>query len=190
MLKNSTTSGWQSKRDNWMDQRFPETRQVTLDLKRVFVFPTSSSAALLLAIIVLFLMGINFQNSLIYALSFWLLALIIVSIFFTYRNLSGLTVRAVQSSPCFAGEKAVFELEVSCPEEQKKSAIVLGWKDQDLATINLQEHHNVHIKLSHGTTQRGRFKPDRLNIFTRYPIGLVLGWSCATLDMTSQAQGR
>jgi len=175
----------QKKLPQWMEKRFPESRQITLDLKRIFVFPTITSAALLLAIILLFLMGVNFQNTLIYALSFWLLALIVISIFMTYRNLSGLTVRTVQSSPCFAGEKAVFELEVSCPEDQKKSAIYLGWKDQDVATVNLQDHHNVHIKLSHSTTRRGRFKPEKLSIFTRYPLGLILGWSYASLNMHS-----
>ncbi len=143
------------------------------------------SAALLLAVLVLSIMAINFQNSLIYALSFWLLALIVVSIFFTYRNLSGLTVRAIQSSSCFVGEKAVFELELSCPENQKKSAISLGWKYEDVTNVNLQNHHNVHIKLSHSTSQRGRFKPERLSIFTVYPIGLVVAWSYAALDMQS-----
>lgn len=169
----------------WMEKRFPETRQITLDLRRIFVFPTGASGALLIAIVLLFLMGVNFQNTLIYALSFWLLALIIISIFFTYRNLSGLTVRAVQVSPCFAGEKAVFELEVSCPKQQKKSAIFVGWKNEDVATVNLHDHHTVHIKLSHSTYSRGRFKPNKLNIFTSYPLGLVKGWSYALLNMNS-----
>lgn len=168
-----------------MENRFPEAKQVTLNIRRVFVIPTKTSLALLVAILVLFLMAVNFQNSLIYALSFWLLALILITIFFTYRNLAGVTVRAIQSNACFAGEKAVFELEVSCPENQKKAAISLGWKHQDLAMLNLQTHHNVHIKLSHGTKMRGKFKPEKLNIFTTYPIGLVVAWSYAALDMES-----
>ena len=177
------SDSWRAKRDIWLEERFPETRQITLGLKRIFVIPTATSVALLLTIIVLFLLAINFQNSLLYGLSFWLLALIVVTIFFTYRNLSGLTVKAIQSTPCFAGEKAVFELEVSCPEKQKKSAVSLGWKDEDVATVNLQKHHNVHIKLSHSTSKRGLFKPDRLNIFTVYPIGTIVAWSYAALDM-------
>lgn len=169
--------------DTWLKERFPETRQITLGIKRIFVIPTATSAALLLTVLVLSLMAINFQNSLLYGLSFWLLALIVVTIFFTYRNLSGLTIKAIQSSPCFAGEKAVFELQVSCPETQKKSAISVGWKDEDAATLNLQKHHSVQIKLSHGTRHRGLFKPGRLGIFTVYPIGLIVAWSYAALDM-------
>ena len=172
-------------KESWLEERFPEMREITLGIRRIFVIPTKTSLALSMALVLLLLMAINFQNSLIYGLAFWLLALIVITIFFTYRNLSDVTVRAIQSSPCFAGEKAVFELEVCCPDNQKKSAISIGWKHQDLAVVNLQEHHSVHIKLSHSTRKRGKFKPERLNIFTTYPIGLVVAWSYATLDMHS-----
>jgi uncharacterized protein (DUF58 family) len=171
--------------DKWLDERFPESKQVTLGIKRIFIIPTLISGSLFIAICVLLLMAINFQNSLIYGIAFWLLALIVISIFFTYRNLSGVTFKAVQSNPCFAGEKAVFELEVSCPENQKKSAISIGWKYQDLAKVVLQDHHTVNIKLSHETKKRGIFKPNKLSIFTVYPIGLVVAWSYAVLDMQS-----
>jgi uncharacterized protein (DUF58 family) len=171
--------------DKWLDECFPESSQITLGIKRIFIIPTLISGALFIALGILLLMAINFQNSLIYGLAFWLLALIVISIFFTYRNLSGVTFKAVQSSPCFAGEKAVFELEVSCPENQKKSAISVAWKHQDLAKVDLQDHHTTRIKLSHETKQRGVFKPDKLSIFTVYPIGLVVAWSYAVLDMQS-----
>lgn len=184
-MQNILKKSWKSKTNDWIEERFPESRQVTLNLKRIFVFPTASSLALLIAIILLFVMGVNFQNSLAYGLCFWLLALIVISIFFTYRNLSNVTVKAVQSQNCFAGEKAVFELNLSCPAEQKKTAIHIGWKDQDVALINLNDKHSASIKLSHATTTRGRFKPERLSIFTRYPLGLVIAWSYAQLDMQS-----
>lgn len=171
--------------DKWLDERFPESAQITLGIKRIFIIPTLISGSLFIALGILLLMAINFQNSLIYGLAFWLLALIVISIFFTYRNLSGVTFKAVQSMSCFAGEKAVFELEVSCPENQKKSAISIGWKHQDLAKVDLIDHHTTRIKLSHETKQRGVFKPDKLSIFTVYPIGLVVAWSYAVLDMQS-----
>ncbi len=171
--------------ENWLKERFPESREITLGIRRIFIIPTRSSLAMLFAIAILLLMAINFQNALIYGLAFWLLALIAISILFTYRNLSGVSIRAIQANACFAGEKAVFELEVSCPKDQKKSAINLAWKHQDLATVDLDKHNTSTVKLSHETTKRGIFKPDRINVFTTYPIGLVISWSYAVLDMQS-----
>jgi uncharacterized protein (DUF58 family) len=178
-------SRWKTRLNLWLEKRFPDTREITLDINRIFIIPTMISAALLVAVLVLSLIAINFQNSLIYGLSFWLLSMIVMAIFYTYRNLSALSIRAIQSSPCFLGEKAVFELEISCPENQKKSAITIGWKYEDMAIVDLQQHHSVHIKLSHSTKQRGRFKPERLSIFSVYPIGLVVAWSYAALNMHS-----
>lgn len=174
-----------SLREKWLQERFPEVKEITLGLKRIFVIPTVTSVALLLTVFVLLLMAINFQNSLIYGLAFWLLALIVIGIFFTYRNLSEVTVRAVQARSCFAGEKAVFELEISCPKGRKKSAISIGWKFQDFAIVDLHGQHNIQIKLSHDTNKRGMLKPERLSIFSTYPIGLVVAWSYATLNMQS-----
>ena len=176
---------WNFALNAWLSKRFPDTREITLDIQRIFVIPTRLSAALLFAVLVLGLMAINFQNSLIYGLSFWLLALIVIAIFFTYRNLAGLTIRAIQSQPCFAGEKAVFELEVRCPDNQTKTAISIGWPFQDVETVTLRHQHSVHIKLSHSTRQRGRFKAPRLTLFTVYPIGLVVAWSYAALNLES-----
>ena len=186
---------WRELKNDWLEDRFPNTRQITLNLNKIFIVPTVTSLALLATILLLFLMAINFQNALIYGLSFWLLALLVITIFFTYRNLSGLTIKSIQSSTCFVGEKAVFELEVSSSEGHKKSAIFLGWKDQDLVEVNLVESNGIRIgqgfnasetiKLSHATQQRGLFKPERVNIFTRYPIGLIISWSYAALDMSS-----
>ena len=113
------------------------------------------------------------------------MALIIIAINFTYANLSNLTIKAVQTQHCFAGEKAIFELHLSCAKNQKKSAIHIGWKDQDLVLVDLNESHFANVKLSYKTQKRGRFKPERLNIFTRYPLGLIVAWSYAQLDMHS-----
>ena len=181
----SLKKNWKSKTDQWIDERFPKSRQVTLNLKRIFVFPSLSSLALLLTIMLLFVMGVNFQNSLAYGLCFWLLALIVISIFFTYRNLSAVTIKAIKSQHCFAGEKAVFELNLHCPADQKKSAIYIGWKNQDIALVNLNDKHSDNIKLSHSTHKRGVFTPEKLTIFTRYPVGLITAWSYAQLELKS-----
>lgn len=176
---------WKTARQQWLQRRFPPSREITLGLRQVFVIPTATSAALLVAVLILFLMAVNFQSALIYGLSFWLLALLVVAIFFTYRNLSGLTLTALRSSPCFAGEKAVFELRVEDIAGRSKQAIFIGWSDEDLVEIDLPADTSTLIKLSAPTRQRGYFHPGRLQIVSRYPLGLIVAFSYAQLDMKS-----
>lgn len=134
-------------------------------------------------IFLLFLVGINFQNSLVYIVCFWLIALLVINIFYTYRNLVGLTIKAISAEPCFAGDKIVLELEISRPVKQCKSAIYFGWKGEDLVELNLQDEQSTRIKLSHSSKGRGRFTPPRIDIFTRFPTGLNTAWSYASMDI-------
>lgn len=176
---------WKSKRDQWLKQRFPNDSSVTLSVNKIFVLPTASSLGLLITAVVIFLLAVNFQNALVYGLSFWLFAFLVINILFTYRNLSGLTIRKVAASPCFAGEKATFEINVESPVNHAVSGVVIGWKHEDAAEVNLGKHATMRIKLSHIAQQRGRYQPKRLEIFTRFPTGLIVAWSYVPLNLES-----
>ncbi|WP_245923152.1 DUF58 domain-containing protein [Leucothrix arctica] len=169
--------------DQWVNKRLPKAAEVTLTQRKIFILPSRVSLALIVMIILLFLLGINFQNSLVYVVCFWLIGLLVINIFYCYRNLAGLTVKAVAAEPCFAGEKMVLELEVSRPLKQRKSAIFFGWRNEDLVEVNLLDQQSTRIKLSHSTKERGRFSPPRIDVFTRYPTGLATAWSYITMDV-------
>lgn len=166
----------------WVNKRLPPATTLTLTQKKIFILPSKVSIGLMVMILLLFLLGINFQNSLVYVVCFWLIALLVINILYTYRNLAGLSIKAIAAEPCFAGEKMVLELEISRPIKQPKSAIFFGWKNEDLIEVNLNEQASTRIKLSHSTTQRGRFTPPRIDVFTRYPTGLNTAWSYANMD--------
>lgn len=152
-------------------------------MDKIFIVPSKTGLGLVILILLLFLLGINFQNSLVYAVCFWLLALLLINIFYTHRNLSSLSVTTIGVEPCFAGEKAVVEIGLSCPANQRKFALQLAWPGEDQVQVNLAATPAARIKLSHATTQRGRFLPPRIHISTRFPTGLALAWAYVTLDV-------
>ena len=167
----------------WVNKRLPRAKEITLTQRKIFILPSKISIGLMVIIFLLFLVGINFQNSLVYIICFWLIALLVINIFYTYRNLAGLTIKVVSAEPCFAGDKMVLELEVSRPVKHSKSAIYFGWKGEDLVEVNLQENQSTRVKLSHSSKKRGRFIPPRIDIFTRFPTGLNTAWSYASMDI-------
>lgn len=174
---------WQLQFEQWVKRRLPRARTSTLNQGNIFILPSKTALAMLVLIVMLFLLGVNFQNSLVYAICFWLLALLIVNLLHTWKNLSGLSITAIHIQPCFMGEKAVLELELACAPKQQKFAIKLAWPEEDAVQVNLLASQTLRVKLSHQTQQRGYFIPPRLHISTYYPTGLAVAWSYLDLDI-------
>lgn len=161
------------------------TKEVQLTLRKIYIVPSALSIAMLLLCTLLLLFAVNFQNSLIYALSFWLFALLVVSVFATYRNMVGLSIKAIRAEPCFAGGKAECELVLSHHASHEKRALQLGWQDEDDTTISLTGQQTLTVKLAHSVSQRGYFDFPSIMINTRYPTGLAVAWSYVALDLCS-----
>lgn len=169
--------------ERWVQQRLPAARVTTLNQRKIFIVPSKTAVGLLMLIALLFLLGINFQNSLVYIICFWLLSLLLLTIFYTWRNLAGLTLTALGVEACFAGEKAVLEVELTRPAHQPKYALELAWESEDQVQVDLVTAQTLRVKLSHSTSGRGYFKPPRLRIATQFPTGLALAWSYVYFDV-------
>ena len=95
---------------SWLDRRIPPARSITLTQKRIFIFPSRVGLFFGIALLLMLLTAINYQNSMSFALTFLLATLFVVAILHTYANLSGLTIRAVSATAGFPGERSEFEL--------------------------------------------------------------------------------
>jgi len=178
MAKSDTsTSSFDKHFYKWVKARTPRQKETILNQKRIYIIPSKAGLALLVLFLLLILLGINFQNNLVYLIAFWLLALLVVNILYTYRNLSGLLVRSVHTEPCFAGERAEFVFEVVEQSGRFRSGIQLGWPSEDQVMVELQPHQTIQLRLTLPTEYRGWLEPERMAIVTRYPTGLARAWS-------------
>lgn len=167
----------------WLDRRIPPARHVVLDQKRVFIFPTGMGFAYLLTALLLFIAGVNYDNSMILNFSFFLGSLFIVAILQTFSNLSGLVIDAGTTEPAFAGKEAKFNLHLSKSKRKDHIALSLLWHGfaSDAHSLTEEEKHLVQMLLT--TTKRGIFRPARLRIESVYPLGLIRSWTWISLDM-------
>lgn len=163
----------------------PPANSITLDQKKIFILPTREGIFFSLLIVFMVLAGINYQNSLIFALAFLLASLLMVSILHTYRNLSGLTLLAGGTLPAFAGEDAEFTVVLSRFGARTYEALLLGWNRELLQGADLLEDEEVKIKLFVEARKRGPMNPGRMLIQTCYPVGLFGSWSWVDLDMNT-----
>ncbi|MEX6784375.1 DUF58 domain-containing protein, partial [Pseudomonas aeruginosa] len=117
----------------WLNRRIPPASSVELNQRRVFILPTRQGGAFGLALLVMLLAAINYQNSLAYGLTFLLLSLGVVTILHTYRNLAGLRLTALGADPVFAGERAGFRVRLESPRRVLRHDFLYRLADRLLA---------------------------------------------------------
>ena len=168
----------------WLRRRIPPARSVTLDQRRVFIFSTRYGFFYLAICILLFIGGINYENNLIMAFSFMLTSLFIASIMSTFRNLAGLTLLAGHYRSGFAGARGAVEIRLVGGRRYHRS-LWLRWRssaDQPPREVSLEAGQETAVWLDVKLGQRGWVDPGRLQISTRYPLGLLRAWSYVDLD--------
>lgn len=166
----------------WLRRRVPPQKQQQLYQRNIFIFPSLSGLTFLCLIILLWLLGTNYQNNLILALSFLLLSLMIVSILHTYANLSGLQFTLNDTTPGFVGAHAQITLTVKRTRPRHYQAVIIHWAGGASHSIDLASDAPVTLTLSVPVTQRGYADPGRLKINTVFPLGVIRAWAYLDFD--------
>ena len=163
--------------------RGPEPAPIVLVQRRVFVFPTRAGFVFGFTVVLMLVGALNYDLSLGYVLAFLLGGLGIVTILHTFRNLVGIEITPGKAEPVFAGEHAVFVLQLHNHRHEPRYAFQLRLHDTEPVSFDLPAQESTTVKLSLPATQRGWLRPGRAMLTTFFPLGLVRGWSYAEPDM-------
>ncbi|ASK33990.1 DUF58 domain-containing protein [Alcanivorax sp. N3-2A] len=173
----------------WLERRLPRAAQVRLDQRRIFIFPSGYGFLYVLVAVLLFIGGINYENNLILGLCFVMLSLFVVTILHTYRNLSGLSLRAGASRSGFAGGQGALQV-VLIAQRRAHRSLWLSWLDQPPQEISIEPGEESALWFNLPLPRRGRVTPPRLRVQSRYPLGLLRSWSLVALDQACLAWPR
>ncbi|MEZ5572362.1 MAG: DUF58 domain-containing protein [Halioglobus sp.] len=173
----------QSRFRQWVNRRIPPAREVTLDQRRIFIFPSRAGFFFGCSLLVMLVAAINFENNLSYALTFLLATLFVVATLHTYANLSGLTIRALRAQPAFPGQQSEFHLMIERSKQRDHYGLFVKWPTSSEALVNLVEQDSVVVQLHMPVDKRGWFHPGRLLLQSTYPLGLLRCWTWVDLDL-------
>lgn len=167
---------------DWVDSRRPGASVHRLNRHSLYIFPSRAGLAFLLLDCALWLTGTNYENNLVLALAFMLIALFVVTILHTFANLSGLTVQLLGASPAISGELSEIRLRVSRPGKRPRDNLQLRWSGSEPVLLDLVEASEATASLYVPTRGRGWFDPGRLVIESRYPLGILRCWTRLDMD--------
>lgn len=175
---------WSRKKllNSWLKRRIPRQKTHRLQHKNIFIVPSKTSLGFIVLIFLLWLLGTNYENNLVLAMAFLLLALIIVCIHHTYASLAGLEISIKQTQPGFVGEAGRVEVLVKRLNSRIYESVELNWAQGEAVKLNLIDQDSIVVNLSVPLLHRGWFQPERLKISTNFPLGLIYAWSHLDLE--------
>jgi uncharacterized protein (DUF58 family) len=169
-----------------------------LTRKRVYILPSRAGWMFAGCLGVMLLGAINYNNSLAYALTFLLGALVLVSVLHTYRNQAALVIHSGHTSSVHAGDIGAFDVEIRNATGLARVGIMVrygdiarkrGAKHEDhdasrpvLIRTNVGAHDSVRLTFPVTSRARGLLALGTVTVSTRYPFGLFRAWSDVRLS--------
>ncbi len=168
---------------SWINRRIPASNEITLSQRSIFIVPSKTGWLFCLLLLLLLITAINYQNSLIYGLTFWLFSVAISAMVFTYRNLSGLNIKTSQPINGFSGDSIEIPIRI-CAIKRSHQGLNFSWSLQSLTVSTTEIHKNEEkqVLIPYQLGERGYLKTDRLRLETRYPFGLYKSWTWLQLN--------
>lgn len=166
----------------WLDRRQPLAIAETLTQKNIYILPAAQSMGFLLIILLLWLVGTNYENNLVLAVSYLLMAIFVSSIFATHRNLSGISVSVEGCGQAFAGQPIAVHLKVNNPSKSARFRLKFSWSNATVVVADIQPMTDLSLDISLPTEHRGWLRPGRLKIESCYPLGLFRAWTLPKLS--------
>lgn len=149
-----------------------------LTQRRIFILPTRAGLLFAAALLAMLTGAINYNLALGHALVFLLAGLALVGMVHAFRNLHGLTIAPGRCLPVFAGDLALFPLQLSSDRASPRLALELRAGDgQPAVTCAIAAHGLTDTSVPMTTTRRGWLELPRTRLATTYPLGLFVAWS-------------
>lgn len=166
----------------WLNRRLPASSKVQLDQAKLFIFPSKIGFGFLGLLVLLWLLATNYENNLVFAITFLLTSLFITTILHSFANLAGLEVSFVSAEPVFAGGEALFEIVLSRSDKRTRHNLQLCFADRELETAELVNNREQRVRVPASSVRRGWFNPGRVTVQSYYPLGLLRVWTHLDLD--------
>ena len=183
----------------WLTRRIPQDSQQQINHRNIFIIPTRFGAGFVLFMLLLFLLGTNYQNNVIILISYLLVSFFIVVLHHSFFNLSGLRFKATSSIQGFVDSQQHFPLVVTSNKARFNISfsfaqpIVLTEQQLDkqvtennFAQITLQQLvvGENKIRVPYLVCQRGQYALGRVLIVSEFGFGLFRTWT--RLDFAQQ----
>jgi len=165
----------------WLASKSVRKKYFKLSQRNIYIFPTSAGFSFLGLLVLMLVTAINYQNSLVYLLTFFLGSIFFISIWMCFLNLSGLEVSTVDVARNFEGDDSIYLLCFNSPDHIP-IGLMAGVSKQNMGHVlfNTEGLHKHSLRVDH--ENRGVHRLERLRLESRFPFGFIIAWTWLKLD--------
>ena len=156
---------------------------VVLDKNRVYILPTKVGIIFFVLLLILLLGSVNYSKSLGFMLTFLLAGLGNIVMFATWRNLAGLRLRAGGCMSVFAGDEAIFAVQLENLDPQTRYSIAISQQGREYEVVDVPADGVAQVHFRVATNKRGMMNAGRFRLYTEFPAGLLVAWTWIELSM-------
>ena len=179
----------------WLTRRIPQGSEQRINHRNIFIVPTRFGISFVFFILLLFLLGTNYQNNVIILISYLLGSFYIVVLNHSFFNLSGLRFQASNSIQGFVDSQVYFPIVVSNSKTRFNVSFSFD-QGAELTKLTAQQTKPTqttieqlavgesHIKVPYLIGKRGHYALSRVLIRSEFGFGLFKAWT--RLDFAQQ----
>lgn len=158
--------------DKWIAKRHNVNR-LLLNHNTIYILPSKLGALFLSLTLVLFIVGVNYQNNLLLLSSYLFVLIQIYAFIMSFKNLYQVEFELIEIKSTFSPSKPHAKIKVSSTTPYRSLYIA---QDNLLRNINLVDQAKSEI-IALPYVSRGKYPFPRLSIYSNYPFGLVKAFS-------------
>ena len=183
-IKSTMLSAIEPIYQRFLAKRMPMKNKQILGSKSIFILPSAFGFSYLLFIVLLFILGTNYQNNIILLLSYLLVSFFITAMLHSFFNLSGI-VLSVQEKEYSGFAEQHFSVYIDIESNKERFDIHFQFKGQSASHLSQIIQGNSRCKIPYYQLIRGIYQPGRLKISSYYGFGLFVTWSQIDLGYTA-----
>ena len=160
----------------WFYKRFnKKTRSLKLGFNNLYIFPNLFGIYWILTSIVIYILGINLQNNFTIFICYFMITVLLISLFLTHFNIHGLELISINQKVNFANSTINYQIILN--SKKYRNNIKLKFLNKKNKFIFIEKIENKFIKsLTIDSKKRGIYKPDIIYGESSSPLSLFNCW--------------
>jgi len=175
MLVNNLRAFINARFNVFLKKRMPAASQQELSNRNIFILPSKFGLAYLFTLLIVFMLGTNYQNNLILLISYLFTSLFLTGMLYSFFNLTRLSFGLSQQVRGFAGKHINIPLTITT--NKPRYDLHFSFSNQSSCHKTIIEQGESIVELPFYCARRGLHNTGRLKISSQYALGLFTCWT-------------